>query len=135
MNAFARRNTVLLLATATTLALTGCSGDGDDASLQASATEYAFTPTAWTVTAGEAFDVTLTNVGVVEHEWAVIKLGEDLDSEEDFTEDKVLFEVEKIAAGTDTTQTFTVDAPGTYQVVCALEGHFDQGMEGTLVVE
>lgn len=118
------------------LALVGCSSDAaDDGNLTASATEFAFTPTAWTATAGQPFTIDFTNAGVTEHEWAVITLGDDLETEEDFTEDKVLFEVEKIPAGTDTTQTFTVAEAGTYQVVCALDGHFNAGMEGVLTVE
>ena len=33
------------------------------------------------------------------------------------------------------TEKFTVDEAGTYQVICAIETHFDAGMEGTLTVE
>jgi plastocyanin len=74
-----------------------------------------------------------TNDGNVEHEWAVMNT--EIDSEADFEEDKVLFEVEAIPAGESTSQGFTVDEAGTYQVVCAIESHFDAGMEGTLTVE
>jgi plastocyanin len=74
-------------------------------------------------------------VGSVEHEWAVIRLGEDLESEADFAEERILFEVEALPAGESTTQEFTVDEAGTYQVICGIETHFDAGMEGTLVVE
>jgi len=37
-------------------------------------------------------------------------------------------------AGAVATETFTAPAAGTYQIICALEGHFDSGMEGELVV-
>jgi uncharacterized cupredoxin-like copper-binding protein len=30
--------------------------------------------------------------------------------------------------------TFTAPAAGTYQVICAIETHFDAGMEGSLTV-
>lgn len=108
---------------------------GGEADLTATGTEYGFTPTSWTATAGEEFSIELVNEGEVEHEWAVIELGEDIASEEEFAEDIVLLEVEAIDAGATTTQSFTIDEPGTYQVVCAIPGHFDQGMEGTLTVE
>lgn len=125
------------------IALSGCSGDnGDDTETPAAAdadvavttTEYQFTPATWTASAGE-FSVALTNDGTVEHEWAVVKQGEDIASEDEFTEDKVLLEIEAVPAGESTTEDVTIDEPGTYQVICALPGHFNEGMEGTLTVE
>lgn len=117
------------------LALSGCGGDdGGDAAVAVTTTEYEFSPSEWTAPAGD-FEVALTNDGAVEHEWAVIEQGEDIASEDEFAEDKVLLEVEAVPAGESTTEEVTIDEPGTYQVICALEGHFDQGMEGTLTVE
>lgn len=84
--------------------------------------------------AGDAFTIEFTNGGTTDHEWAVLRLGEDIESEDEFEEAKVLFEVEAIGAGESTTEEFTVDEAGTYQVLCAIEGHFDAGMEGTLTV-
>lgn len=116
----------------------GCGGDDEEGeastSIEAEATEFEFDPDTWTVPAGDQFSITLTNEGSIAHEWAVIKLGEDIESEAEFEEDKVLLEVEAIDAGTSTTQTFTIAEPGTYQVICAIEGHFDAGMEGRLTV-
>lgn len=111
-------------------------GDGAEAAttIEAAATEFQFDPDAWTVPAGEESTIEFTNDGEVEHEWAVIALGEDIGSEDEFTEEKVVFEVEAIPAGEVATETFTLDEPGTYQVICALAGHFDAGMEGTLEV-
>jgi plastocyanin len=126
---------------ASALALGACgddSGDGDgDASnsIEATASEFQFDPDGWTVEAGEPFTIEFENGGTTEHEWAVINLGEDLESEDDFAEDKVLLEVEALPAGETTTEEFTIEEAGTYQVICALEGHFDAGMEGSLTVE
>jgi len=119
------------------LVLVACGDDdGDEAStsIEATASNFKYDPDSWTVPVGEEFTIDFTNDGNVEHEWAVIKLDQDLDSEADFAEDKVLFEVEAVPAGESTTQSFTVDEEGTYQVMCAIESHFDAGMEGSLKV-
>lgn len=122
--------------------LLGACGDDDDdgggeasTSIEATASDFQFDPDSWTVPAGEEFTIDFTNDGSVEHEWAVIKEGEDLGSEDDFAEEKVLFEVEAVPAGESTTQEFAVDGAGTYQVICAIPSHFDAGMEGSLTVE
>lgn len=137
-NVGARR---VVIAVAGALALVGCSDGGGadgggtaDADVTVAATEYQFSPSTWSVSAG-TFTVAFSNDGSTEHEWAVIDLGEDISSEAEFAEDKVLLEVEAVAAGESSTEEFTIDEAGTYQVICALEGHFDQGMEGTLTVE
>ncbi|MBW3663436.1 MAG: cupredoxin domain-containing protein [Actinobacteria bacterium] len=126
--------TVLVLGTM----LVACEGgDDDDAggtTIETTATEFAFDPSSWTVEAGEEFTVDLTNGGALEHEWVVIELGEDITSEDEFTDDIVLLEVEAIPAGESTTESFTIDEAGTYQVICGIPTHFDAGMEGSLTV-
>lgn len=126
------------IAVAGALLLAGCSSDDGegaaDADVSVAATEYQFSPSTWSADAG-SFSVAFANEGTVEHEWAVIKLGEDITSEAEFAEDKVLLEIEAVPAGESTTEEITIDEAGTYQVICALDGHFDQGMEGTLTVE
>ena len=114
----------------------GACGDDDEpsTSIDATASEFEFEPDAWTAPVGEELTVTFENGGSVDHEWVVIKRGQDLESEADFAEDKVLFEVEA-SPGKSTTQRFTVDDAGTYQVICAIASHFDAGMEGTLTVK
>ena len=114
------------------VAVTACGDDSDDdGGLQATATEFEFSPNEWTVPAGE-FDLEFTNDGSTDHEWVI--MNEEISSEDEFAEDKVLDEVET-GAGETVTATFSVDEAGTYQVICGLEGHFDAGMEGTLTVE
>ena len=113
----------------------GDDSDSDEAStdISTTATEFEFDSNEWTVPAGEEFTIDFTNDGAVDHEWAV--LTEEIESEAEFNEDIVLFEVEATPAGESVSESFTVDEAGTYQVVCALEDHFDAGMEGTLTVE
>ncbi len=133
--------------------LGGCGGDDDDAAtttgdgaaatgadgagttIDATASEFQFEPNSWTVPAGQPFTVQFENGGTTEHEWVVIALGEDLESEADLTEDKIMLEIEELPAGESTTQEFTINEAGTYQVICAVPSHFDSGMEGSLVVE
>lgn len=123
-------------------ALWACGDDGEESggpppasSLEVEADEYQFDPDSWTAGAGEAFSVDFGNIGQLEHEWVVIDLGEDIAAESEYTEDRVLVQVPPIPAGESVTEQLTIDEPGTYQVVCALPGHFDAGMEGSLVVE
>ena len=59
--------------------------------------------------------------------------GTTIASEDEFTEDIVEWEIEAAPAGASVTETHSF-APGTYQVVCALAGHFNAGMTGTLIV-
>ncbi len=131
---------VLIALGAAVLLLGACGDDDDDAAtatsteIEAEATDFQFDPDSWAVPAGEEFTIDFTNAGGVQHEWAVLKEGEDIESGDEFAEDKVLFEVEAVPAGESVTESFTVEDAGTYQVICALEGHFDAGMEGTLTV-
>jgi plastocyanin len=127
---------------ATALLFGACSNDDDDGDaagttsteIEAEGTEYRFEPDSWAVPAGEEFTIDFTNTGAIEHEWAVLKEGEDIESEGEFAEDKVFFEVEAIPGGESATESFTLEDPGTYQVICALPGHFAAGMKGTLTV-
>lgn len=134
------RNGVVVALGATALLLGACGDDDADGAaatsteIEAEGTEFQFDPDSWAVPAGEEFTIDFTNAGSVEHEWAVLEEGEDIESEDEFAEDKVLFEVEAIPAGESVTESFTVEDAGTYQVICAIEGHFDAGMEGTLTV-
>jgi len=123
--------------------LLGACGDDDSdddagsasTSIDVESRDFGFEPGRWTVPAGEEFTVEFENAGESEHEWAVLKLEEDIESESEFEEDKVEFEIEATPAGESVTEAFTLDEAGTHQVICAVPGHFTAGMEGTLVVE
>gem|GEM_PF-325518 len=57
--------------------------------------KFEFSDMSWTVPAGEEISITFQNNGSVQHEWAVINLGMDLSSGDDFTEEHALWEIEK----------------------------------------
>jgi plastocyanin len=116
------------------LLLAACGDDdGGATSFTVEASEYEFSPNAWAVAAGTDVTITFSNEGTIPHEWAVLTEGTNIESEAEFAEELVEFEVEAVPAGETATQTFNLPA-GTYQVICALEDHFDAGMEGTLTV-
>jgi uncharacterized cupredoxin-like copper-binding protein len=117
----------------------GCQGaDEASTSLEVTTSEFQFSPSEWTVPAGEEITIDITNDGTVLHEWVLMQPGVDIASEADLpeTEEELLADFvyveDEVDAGASKTLTFTAPAAGTYQVICAIEGHFDGGMEGTL---
>jgi uncharacterized cupredoxin-like copper-binding protein len=124
---------------AVTLFLTGCGGDGEGGGGEAAteidtvASDYAFDPDSWTVPSGETITLTLANEGDELHEWAILEQGTTIERSTDLDEDTVVWEIEAEPGSTETGE-FTAPSPGTYQIVCALPGHVDAGMEGTLDV-
>jgi high-affinity iron transporter len=118
-----------IVALAAVLVVGACSSSGSasqapaasaTATVEVTATEYKFDPSAITVPAGTiAFHV--TNKGNEPHEFEIFK-GE-----------QVVDEVEGLVPGLD--RTLTVDlAAGDYTYVCKLSGHDAAGMKGTLTV-
>ena len=104
-------------------------------------TDFAFTPTDWTVAAGEEITIDLTNDGNVDHEWVILQSGVQISSESDLpeTEEELLADFvyweDEVESGESKTLTFTAPGAGTYQVICAIPDHFEAGMEGELVAE
>jgi len=128
---------VLAVVALTTVA---CSGGGNESSTELTATvkEFQFTPNTWTVPAGEQISIAITNDGTVTHEWVLLQEGVTITSEDDLpeTEEELLADFvnveEEVPAGETKTLTFQAPPAGTYQIICAIEEHFNAGMEGTL---
>lgn len=111
-------------------------GDGDGgaaepAQIAVDATEFAFTPDAFLAESGAEVTVTITNQGSVEHNWVL--LSAPIAAESELDEGNVLFRV-LAAPGGSADGTFTAPAPGDYQVICDIPGHFTAGMVGELSV-
>lgn len=119
----------------------GCDG-GDEAStdLAVTTSDFQFSPDSWTVPAGEEISIDITNEGSVLHEWVLMQPGVSIESEADLpeTEEELLADFvyveDEVEAGETKTLTFTAPEAGTYQIICAIETHFDAGMEGSLTV-
>ena len=117
------------------LVLTACGGP-KKVTLNVTATDTGYDSTTYTVPAGAKVTLNMTNTGVLEHEFAVLKLGEHVTppfGEKD--EDKILWELDGVQAGTTKSDSFTAPTqPGSYDVICGIPGHIEKGMIATLVV-
>lgn len=103
--------------------------------LNVAMSEFKYDPSSWTVTAGELVTVNLNNSGSDYHTWTVMSkpVGGSYSSA---NQSDILFNSGRVAPGSSKTVTFTApSAPGSYQVLCILPGHFDAGMLGQLIVK
>ena len=120
---------------------TSSAGSGASTELTTSIVEYEFIPATWTVPAGEEVTITITNDGTLKHEWLLLQEGVNITSEADLPEDEEELEEnfvtveEEVEPGETKTLTFEAPPAGTYQIICAIPGHFDAGLEGTLTSE
>jgi uncharacterized cupredoxin-like copper-binding protein len=117
------------------LTLTACGGN--KATLNVTATDTGYDSTTYTVPAGAQVTVSLTNTGVLQHEFAILKLNQHVTppfGEKD--EDKIFWELDGVDAGTTKSDTFTAPTePGSYDVICGIPGHIEKGMVATLIVK
>jgi plastocyanin len=117
------------------LTLTACGSN--KVTLNVTATDTGYDSATYTVPAGKEVTLNMTNNGVLEHEFAILKLGEHVIppfGEKD--EDKILWELDGVQAGTSKSATFTAPTePGEYDVICGIPGHIEKGMVATLIVK
>ena len=78
----------------------------------------------------------MDNKGVLDHNWAIVKPGEQLSEvyNEATDQDKLLFDAGVLTGGETQEVDLTAPLPGKYQVICTVPGHA-QVMQGKLVVE
>lgn len=105
---------------------------GPTADIATVAVDFEFEPDKWSVAAGPGLTVAFDNRGTLEHNWDI--LANPIEDEGELNEDEILWEI-SAAAGQAATATIDVAlAPGTYQIVCTIPGHFSAGMIGELTV-
>ena len=128
-----RRISVLVLLLA--LALSSCGGPST--SLHVVMTDFAFSPNAFTVPAGQPISLQLTNNGAATHSFIIMKAGTQVQGHfTDADKANVFWEQAAVAPGQSVNATFTSPGePGDYQVVCGVPAHFESGMVATLTVE
>ena len=117
------------------LALIACSGGSQAVTeLNVSLAEFTFTPTTFTIPAGQEITLNLTNKGAVIHEFVIMKAGKEVSIPfNDDDEPNIYWELE-VKPGESATAKFTAPEAGEYQVVCGTEGHTEAGMIGKLTV-
>jgi uncharacterized cupredoxin-like copper-binding protein len=100
--------------------------------------EFSFAPSEITLTAGQPYVITVFNAGSVKHEFTAgdffgsvaFRKAEDASGE---FKAPAPSEVEVFAGAT--IELFLIPTqPGTYDLVCEIEGHFEAGMFGTITV-
>ena len=144
---------------AVALALGACGGDDDNGDGGGSAAKPATTDTATTPAAKSALTIKMTefafepknavakagkvtitavNEGKVVHELVLLKTAADPaklpKKGDEVDESKAVGEIADVDAGATKKQTFDL-AAGEYAMVCALKGHYEGGMYGSLKVE
>lgn len=118
--------------------LSACGSSAAATEIDVTLDEFSMTPSDWTIAAGEQITINITNDGTIDHEWVILKSGVTIASEADLpeTEEELLADFvyweEEVEAGDSQTFTFTAPEAGTYQIVCAIEDHFNGGMKGDL---
>ncbi len=124
----------MLVTLVAVLALAACGGP-KSATFDVNMTEFAFTPNTFTVPAGAQVTLNLKNSGTLEHSFIVML--KDKEASVPYNEDdqpNVYWE-QKLAAQESQTVQFTAPTdPGTYEIVCGIPGHLEQGMKATLTV-
>jgi uncharacterized cupredoxin-like copper-binding protein len=143
---------VLLVA----LALSGAAG-APKQKVTVALSEMKFTPSTITVQAGAPVELRLVNRGKQKHEFMVYarpKAGLGMDELEEWAEENSyfkglrlaveaagvevvgtnIFEVE-VEPGKSAELSFTPTRKGTFEIGCHIEGHYEAGMKGTLVVK
>lgn len=125
----------LVLALSMALLLTACGGGGT--TINVTITDFAYTPSTFTVPAGAQVTLNATNKGAVEHEFAIMKLGTSVTPPfGDKDEGNIFWELDQIEAGTTKSGTFTAPTePGEYEIICGLPAHIEKGMVAKLTVK
>lgn len=135
-----KRLLVVALAVSLSFILAACTGGGSDSpstSINVTLTDFAFSPNTFTVPAGAQITLTAVNNGAGKHSFVIMKQGDDVkDHFTDADKANIYWEKDDIQSGQTVTDTFTAPStPGTYQIVCAVPGHFEAGMVAKLIVK
>ena len=118
------------------LALASCGGSSaPTTTIDVTMTDFQFSPSAFTVPAGEQITLKSTNSGAVIHNFIIMNLGYNVGNEFDEEDLENVYWKLEIAPGGGTETNFTAPGePGEYEIVCSTPGHVQAGMLGTLNV-
>lgn len=97
--------------------------------------DYGYLPHELKAPAGARVKITLVNKGSETHEMAFLIQGYQAEALFDIGDERnVFWEVELSPGAKQTVTLIAPEDPGTYQMVCGLPGHMEQGMVGILKI-
>lgn len=109
-----------------------------DRTVEVTATEYRFSPSAITVKSGETIRFQVTNKGKVDHEFVLGTRHEQAEHDKEMAAhpDMKMDDPNGISipAGKTASLVWTFTRPMTIQYACHVPGHYAAGMYGTLVI-
>lgn len=116
--------------------LTACGGSNSPTTnLNVTLTDFMFSPTQFTVPAGQEITLDANNSGAVIHNFIIMNLGQTAGTEYTKEDDANVYWKLELPAGASTTTTFTAPAePGEYEVICSTPGHLQAGMVAKMTV-
>lgn len=123
--------------------LAACSSGPEPMEVTLQAAEFSFEPSRVEVMAGQQVTITMENIGTVEHDFVIqeIPVEQSAAGSEQATPGHTMDEMEVEPAvhmgampGMNSSVTFVPTKPGTYEFFCAIPGHKEAGMVGTLDV-
>jgi len=125
--------------------LSACSAGPEPLEVSMQASEFRFEPATIEAMAGQQVTVMMQNIGTVEHDFVIQEIPVDVMAAESEAEgeghsmDGMGLEMEPAVhmgamAGMRDSVTFVPTKPGTYEFFCAVAGHREAGMVGTLMV-
>ncbi len=126
---------ILLFLLALSMALTACQSSAASKKLEIELSDFKITPGQLSAQAGAQVTVSITNNGTVKHQMSIFKLGTEAGAMfDDQDRQNVLWEIEVQPGETKSATLIVPEAAGIYQVVCAMPGHLQAGMFGSLDV-
>lgn len=116
--------------------LTACGGSNSPTTnLNVTLTDFMFSPTQFTVPAGQEITLDANNSGAVIHNFIIMNLGQTAGTEYTKEDDANVYWKLELPAGASTKTTFTAPAePGEYEVICSTPGHLQAGMVAKMTV-
>lgn len=134
-----------LLAVLGGAALAACASEPEPLEVSMQASEFRFEPATIEVMAGQQVTVSMQNTGTVEHDFVIMEIpmeemATEADPEEEgHSSEEMGMEMDPALhmaamAGMSDSLTFVPTQPGTYEFFCAVAGHKEAGMVGSLIV-
>ena len=115
--------------------LSACGGGGPQ-QVAVSMREFSFSPDGLSVPAGAEVSLTLRNLGALEHNFHILRLGAEVEESWSEADQAGAYYTQGVieGGGVETVTFIAPSEPGEYQFLCSIPSHFELGMIGVLTV-